>query len=292
MEWVTTSGKTIEEAQDRALDQLGIDASEAEFEILSEAKVGLFGRIKEEARIRARVRPTAPRDTDRRRGRERRPKPKSGEVGDNSVSREDADSSDGDVASAAAPVAQQRSRSGDRPRNDRNGRNSRSATDRSSERNSMSDDETRSAEEQVGREFLLGLLAAAGVAGSVEVRRDDNVSELAVSGDSLGFLIGPRGATLSAIQALTRAVAQRDHERGEHRLSVDIGEYAQRRKAALEAFARKTAQDVVDSGRPKMMDPMVASERKIVHDVLGDVPGIATSSVGEEPRRSVVVSPA
>ena len=82
----------------------------------------------------------------------------------------------------------------------------------------MSDDETRSAEEQVGREFLLGLLAAAGVAGSVEVRRDDNVSELAVSGDSLGFLIGPRGATLSAIQALTRAVAQRDHERGEHRL--------------------------------------------------------------------------
>lgn len=292
MEWVTTSGKTIEEAQDRALDQLGIDASEAEFEILSEAKVGLFGRIKEEARIRARVRPTAPRDTDRRRGRERRPKPKSGEVGDNSVSREDADSSDGDVAYAAAPVAQQRSRSGDRPRNDRNGRNSRSATDRSSERNSMSDDETRSAEEQVGREFLLGLLAAAGVAGSVEVRRDDNVSELAVSGDSLGFLIGPRGATLSAIQALTRAVAQRDHERGEHRLSVDIGEYAQRRKAALEAFARKTAQDVVDSGRPKMMDPMVASERKIVHDVLGDVPGIATSSVGEEPRRSVVVSPA
>ena len=53
MEWVETTGRNIEEAKDAALDQLGVDEAEAEFEVLEEPRVGLFGRLRGEARIRA-----------------------------------------------------------------------------------------------------------------------------------------------------------------------------------------------------------------------------------------------
>ena len=69
MEWVETTGRTTEEAKDHALDQLGVDESDAEFEILEEPRPGLFGRIRGEARVRARVRPTAPRPKAERRDR-------------------------------------------------------------------------------------------------------------------------------------------------------------------------------------------------------------------------------
>src|SRR5579863_2854947 len=61
MEWVETTGRTIEEAKDAALDQLGVDETDAEFVMVSEPKAGLFGRVRGEARVRARVRPTSPR---------------------------------------------------------------------------------------------------------------------------------------------------------------------------------------------------------------------------------------
>lgn len=70
MEWVEVAGRTLAEAKDAALDQLGVDETDAEFVILSEPKPGLFGRTRGEARVRARVRPTQPRP---KRGRERRP---------------------------------------------------------------------------------------------------------------------------------------------------------------------------------------------------------------------------
>ncbi len=61
MEWVETTGRTVEEAKELALDQLGVDASEAEFELIEEPKSGLFGRTRGTARVRARVVPLTPR---------------------------------------------------------------------------------------------------------------------------------------------------------------------------------------------------------------------------------------
>src|ERR1700722_16963632 len=61
MEWVETTGRTIEEAKEAALDQLGVDETDAEFVTVTEPRAGLFGRMRGEARVRARVRPTSPR---------------------------------------------------------------------------------------------------------------------------------------------------------------------------------------------------------------------------------------
>ena len=74
MEWVETTGKTIDEAKEAALDELGVDAEDAEFEVVTEPKLGLFGLLRHEGRVRARVRPSVPRDKDDRRDRKRRPK--------------------------------------------------------------------------------------------------------------------------------------------------------------------------------------------------------------------------
>src|ERR1700754_1415049 len=73
MEWVETTARTVEEAKELALDQLGVAADEADFEVLAEPKQGLFGRLRGEARVRARVRPAPVRPKqDRRRGGGRR----------------------------------------------------------------------------------------------------------------------------------------------------------------------------------------------------------------------------
>jgi spoIIIJ-associated protein len=72
MEWVETTGRSLEDAKEAALDQLGVDEADAEFEVLEEPRAGLFGRVRGEARVRARVRPTAPRPKEDRRDRRRR----------------------------------------------------------------------------------------------------------------------------------------------------------------------------------------------------------------------------
>src|SRR5205085_7032476 len=72
MEWVEVTGRTLEEAKEAALDQLGVDEQDAEFEVLEEPRAGLFGRLRSEARVRARVLPTAPRPKVERRERRRR----------------------------------------------------------------------------------------------------------------------------------------------------------------------------------------------------------------------------
>src|SRR5947209_17609196 len=72
MEWVVTNAKSVEEAKEAALDELGVDEVDAEFEVLEEPRQGLFGRQRGEARVRARVRPTSPRPKVERRGRSKK----------------------------------------------------------------------------------------------------------------------------------------------------------------------------------------------------------------------------
>src|SRR5829696_4914994 len=79
MEWVETVAKTLAEAREMALDRLGVGEDDAEFEVLEEPKPGLFGRLRGEARVRARVRPAAVRPKqDRRRGKRAAPTETSG----------------------------------------------------------------------------------------------------------------------------------------------------------------------------------------------------------------------
>ena len=61
MEWVEITGKNLDEAKERALEQLGVAEADAEVQVIAEPKTGLFGRVRGEARVRARVKPATPR---------------------------------------------------------------------------------------------------------------------------------------------------------------------------------------------------------------------------------------
>jgi spoIIIJ-associated protein len=264
MQWVEVTGKTVEEAKEVALDQLGVDEHDAEFEVLEEPKSGLFGRLRSEARVRARVVPTAPRPKlDRRDRKKRRDRPSgrsrdtSGQRGDGVTSEEQrttgAEAEDGEPGREPPTLAE---------------------------------------EAAVGEDFLRGLLEVFGVRGEVgSAELDEDTLELRVEGDDLGLLIGPRGQTLAAVQELTRTVVQRKLGSRSGRLLVDVAAYRQKRREALERFTRQVAEQVKEAGVATALEPMTPPDRKVVHDTVNDIPGVRTTSEGEEPYRRVVIVP-
>jgi spoIIIJ-associated protein len=146
---------------------------------------------------------------------------------------------------------------------------------------------------QVAQQFLEGLITEFGVDGRVRVERpDEDTVDLHVDGTNLGLLIGPKGATLLAIQDLTRTVVQRQTGATNGRIHVDIAAYRQKRAEALARFARQIAEEVRVSGTRKALEPMSAADRKVVHDTVGEIDGVASSSEGEDAARRVVISPA
>lgn len=308
MEWVETTGKTIDEAKGKALDQLGVAEDDAEFDVLDEPRAGLFGRIRGEARVRARVRPTQPRPKVDRRDRKKK--------GEGAKHEAAGTADDGAAASAvateAAPATSTRSSS--RGRRGGSGRGAgtgeRSATDTPSGDSTASDNtaatraparSTQTAKEhtvdaqQVGEEaqrFVQGLVDAFGVTGTTTVRRDGDDIEVVVEGTDLGLLVGPRGSTLQAVQELTRVASQRRLGDHDTRLRVDIAGYRERRREALGRFAQQVAAQVAAEGAAKRLEPMSSADRKIVHDVLSEYEGVVTRSEGDDPQRCVVIAPA
>ena len=158
----------------------------------------------------------------------------------------------------------------------------------------MDNDVTLTQQAEAASAFLGGLVAAIGGASDkVEVREiDENTIEVAVLGDQLGLLIGPNGATLAAVQDLTRTAVQRSTGSRNGRIMVDVGGYREKRRSALERFTRQIASQVVETGQRKILEPMQAADRKVVHDTVNTIEGVMTASEGEEPRRRVVIEPA
>ncbi len=146
---------------------------------------------------------------------------------------------------------------------------------------------------EVAGRFLTGLLEAFGVDGQVDVReRDEETVELAVTGGDLGLLIGPKGATLGALQEVTRTVVQRQTGGRNARILVDVAGYREKRREALARFTRDVAGEVKESGVAKALEPMGAADRKVVHDTINEIDGVSTTSSGEEPSRRVIIQPA
>jgi spoIIIJ-associated protein len=140
--------------------------------------------------------------------------------------------------------------------------------------------------------FLEGVTQAFGVSAKVVLVREDDEMEVQVNGDDLGLLVGPKGNTLLALQDLTRVVAQRRLGDHDTRLRVDVAGYRERRRDALSRFAKKVADDVIETGKPRVLEPMASADRKVVHDTLADIDGVTTRSRGEDPYRQIVVEPA
>ncbi|MBA2281070.1 MAG: Jag N-terminal domain-containing protein [Acidimicrobiia bacterium] len=302
MEWVEITAPTVEAARDGALDQLGVDEQDAEIEVLEEPRAGLFGRLRGQARVRARVKPLQARPKVERRDRRSRSK-----VGDKPAAETTTPSGDtvatadgpNERVEAAAPASEAEPRSA--PRRSRGGRgsSSRDGSNGGSPRNDTTkgnDMPDLSIDEQadVVAEFLTGLAGAFGFEGTstTNERVEEDTIEVRLEGGDLGLLIGPKGQTLQLVQELARtAVQRRGGGTQEGRIRIDVAGYRQRRREALERFTRQVAADVVSSGALKALEPMNPADRKVVHDTVNDIEGVRTLSEGEEPRRRVVLLP-
>jgi len=279
VQWVETTGRTVEEALDAALDRLGVGEDDAEWLVLEEPRPGLFGRLRGEARLRVRVRPTTPRPKVDRRDRRR----KSG--------REGAGAPAGQAGAENGNAVNGGGSNGRTPSSERSKSQSAPAAKRPPrEERPVSDPAQLEREREIASEFIDGLVSAFGLDGEVSTVMDDDEIEVAVAGDDLGLLIGPKGLTLAAVQELTRTVVHRAMPDRSGWLRVDVSGYRQRRKEALERFTVQVAAEVVASGDRRMLEPMGAADRKIVHDAAQKVDGVVTLSEGEEPNRRVVIA--
>ena len=112
---------------------------------------------------------------------------------------------------------------------------------------------------------------------------------VSINGENIGNLIGYRGEALYALENILKAISNKDSE---NRVIVrlDIENYKEKRIKTLQDVANKKARIVEKTGKMITLEPMQAYERKIIHSFLQENPKVETRSIGQEPRRRIVIS--
>ncbi len=271
METLEVNAGSVDEAVDLALQQLGAKLSEVEIIVLTEGRAGILGVGAEDARVRV-----TKLDVGRSRMSSENfpPRPPAITYASQSpqTSRpvidddEDEDYEDEEDEPAAAPEVQ-------------------------------FSNESRPAA-KAGREILEGILSGLGfratlveTAPPIPVPATSDITvAFDVRGRDLGLLIGRRGQTLASIQFVVNMMVNRKL-RNSALVVVDVEGYRARRYLALRTLAERMADRVRRNGQPVTLEPMNASERRIIHMTLQDYQDVATQSVGEGENRKVTVVP-
>ena len=143
----------------------------------------------------------------------------------------------------------------------------------------------------VAAEYLRTILSGMGLKDiQVEIREEEAGAELALTGEDIGFIIGHRGETLDALQYLASLVANHVDE-SYYRITLDVGNYREKRKETLENLGKKMAARAVKTGRNASLEPMNPYERRIIHTAVQTVEGAKSWSEGEDLARHVVIGP-
>lgn len=122
-----------------------------------------------------------------------------------------------------------------------------------------------------------------------EVKYEKEFLNIEINGQDSTKLIGYRGDVLNALQVILNSIANRNCD-VRVRVILDIGDYKQKREIALEELADKISKTVSRTGKQVTLEPMMAYERKIIHNRLQQSKYVKTYSIGEEPYRKVVIA--
>ncbi|MCZ6538266.1 MAG: Jag N-terminal domain-containing protein [Chloroflexi bacterium] len=313
------SGKTVDEATETALAELGVELEDVDVRVIRPGRSGILGFGGEPAEIEisplndddpafaddefdedeivADASPEAAGDSrETTDGADREPRGSRGSGG-------------GSRGRGTRSRTRGRGRGRGRGRNGRNdgedkaGAETADRPDRSEERAPSRPAETRDSAppvprekdeeaEQLISELLDYFLGAMGVVADTYIRDDDEDGSLVfeIEGQDAGLLIGRRGETLQALQFLVRMITSRQLGRKAF-VVIDIEDYRERRIQMLRRLARRTAGRVASSGREDSLEPMSPAERRIVHMSLAGHPDVRTESEGEGNQRRVVIFP-
>lgn len=148
--------------------------------------------------------------------------------------------------------------------------------------------ELKQAEEDL-KKFLEEFTSKLPEGTTFDIEEKDKIITINIKGDKIGNIIGYRGEALYALENILKAIA---NKKSENRVIVrlDIESYKEKRIKALEDFANKKAKVVENTGKTITLEPMQAFERKIIHSVLQENENVETRSIGQEPKRRIVIS--
>lgn len=124
---------------------------------------------------------------------------------------------------------------------------------------------------------------------TVKVVPFDGGATVILAGEGLGVVIGHRGETLDALQYLASLAANNGN--GYFKISIDIGNYRERREKTLISLAKRMANQALRTGRNRSLEPMNPYERRIIHTAIQEIDGVSSHSVGEGDRRHIVITP-
>ena len=271
-QFIDVTGKTEEEAINRALEQLKLDRDDVSVEILERAKAGFLGLGSCPAKVRVSYgedeEPAAPAQPKAEKVREDKPK-------------------------AEKPKA-------DKPRTEKKPAEKSQRREEPMKKEAPKTEEVPFMPVDLGEEvnddraqeikkFLSGLLQQMEVTAEVKVYLPEKGRyKVILEGQGLGAIIGRRGETLDAIQQLTSYSVNRTGSRV--RVQLDAENYRAKREQSLERLANKVAAKVVKYRRSVTLEPMNAYERHVIHTALQKVPGVTTYSTGVDPNRRVIVA--
>ena len=258
MREVIKTGRTVEDATELALAELGVSAEEAGIEVLELPQRRLFKSIP--AKVRAYVEdeevPEAPAP------KEEKPLPKAAPKAAESP----------DAPKAGAPAAQPEQ--------------AQPAAGPVEEPIDL--EQNPKAREAV--EYLKEICAKMGAQGlTITPVKQGEATILKVEGESAGTLIGHRGEVMEALSYLTSLVANRAG--GDYmKIGLDINHYRSKREANLTALAKRIGAKVARTGRGHTLEPMNPYERRIIHSAISEMEGVKSESIGEGANRRVVIS--
>ena len=277
---LVTTGKTIDQAVENALAQLGLDRDSVSVQVLAQAKSGFLGIGASPAKVQ--VTYEAP-----------DPKPEAPKVALSSASRSKPKPAYKPASApkqeAPKPVAPKAEAPKPAPKAEApKPRKERKPAPKVVTPKEYTPAAPGSVEEKI-EVFLKGLLEHMGSAAVPHAwKAEDDTYMVELTGEDLGYLIGRRGDTLDALQHLANYSINRGID-GHIRINVDAECYREKREESLRRYAQKKAQQVLKARRRTTLEPMNAYERHVIHASLQDNDKITTYSIGTEPNRRVVI---
>lgn len=151
----------------------------------------------------------------------------------------------------------------------------------------LSEEEQKKAKERI-EQFLKEFFDKVQKDADYRIESSKDGINIEINNENLGFLIGYRGETLYAFQNILSSIASKN-AKNRVKVILDIEGYKAKRIKTLEELAEKLAKIVIKTKKPVTLEPMQAYERKIIHTKLQDSEYVETRSIGEEPRRRVII---
>ena len=303
---IEASGKTVKDAIQNGLTELGCTLDEVETSVIDMGSPGLFGMFGKPAKVRLTVKGVdhsldiempvftldQPGPGGRRRGEKKRaPKAEAPAKVEQPAEAEKAAEPEKEAAEAPRRERKPRARKERREpeREPQADPVTVAAPAEPAEPFVATAEEALSETARSARDFLQGLTEKMGVPAGIAVSESAEQLRMLLSGENMSILIGRRGETLDALQYLTSLNVNRGRE-DYLRVSLDTENYRAKREEALRKLAVRMANRAKKSGRRVALEPMNPNERRILHSALQNDPEVTTHSEGEEPYRRVIIT--